>query len=294
MIYYIYQHIRLDTNTIFYIGKGTKKFKGNTYQRAYTKNSRNDYWKNITKSVSYKIEILEEFESEDECLKKETELIKLYGYSWNGTGILCNMVDNNDEIRRLAQIQSKKKNSKEVHQYDLEGNYLKSFPSITDAKKECPCDVYNAAAGRCSSAGGFQWRTTKYDKLKPYNKELVEIQNSKVLYQYDIDNNFIKEWRGSKQPANELNIHRGAIRNCLSGINETAGGYKWSYSKLLKDNNLKKYGVYKNGELIFSNNSLKKCSEYLNLNPYSVSVYLRRGKEYKGYSFKNHKIKSKK
>jgi hypothetical protein len=292
MKYYIYQHVRLDTNEIFYIGKGTKKGKGNAYIRAFTKNSRNQYWKNITQLTSYKVEILEEYESEQDCLKRETELIILHGYSWDGTGTLCNMVKDDQEIKRLARIQAKKKNSKEVHQYDLDGNYLKSFPSITDAIKEYPCDIYNAASERHFTAGGFQWRTIKHDKLQPYSEELNEIQNSKLIYQYDIDNNFIKEWNGTKQPSEKLGIHRGAIRNCLSGIVKTAGSFKWSYSKLLKDDSIKQYGVYKEDQLIFSNDSLKKCSEHLNLNPYSVSVYLRRGKSYKGYIFKCHNIKT--
>jgi len=293
MSYYIYQHIRLDRNEIFYIGKGTKKSKGNTYARAFTKNSRNQYWKNIVQLVPYRVEIIEEHESEEVCLRRETELIRLHGYSWDGTGTLCNMVDDDNEIRRLARIQSVKKSSKEVHQYDLEGNYIKSFPSITDAIKEHPCDIYNAASGRNITAGGFQWRTIKYDKLQPYNEELSEIENSKLVYQYDTDNNLIKKWKGTKQPSEELGIHRGAIRNCLSNLAKTAGGFKWSYFKLLKENNIKRYGVYKEDELIFSNDSLKKCSEHLSLNPYSVSVYLRRGKSYKGYIFKRHNFKTK-
>jgi hypothetical protein len=83
MNYYIYQHVRLDTNEVFYIGKGTKKLKGNVYHRAYTKNSRNEYWKNIVNQTSYKVEILEEFETEKACLLKESELIVLYGFSFS-------------------------------------------------------------------------------------------------------------------------------------------------------------------------------------------------------------------
>ena len=292
MKYYLYQHVRLDTNTVFYIGKGTKKPKGNAYHRAYTKNSRNNYWLNIVNITPYKVEILEEFETEKECLLKETELIIKYGYSWNNTGILCNMVKDDSEIKLLAREGAIKKNSKEVHQYSLSGEYIQSFSSIADAIKKYPFDIYNAVSGRNITAGGFQWRIIKYNKLQPYNEKLNEIENSKLLYQYDIDNNLVKEWKGSKQPSEELNIHRGAIRNCLSNLTKTAGGFKWSYSKLLKDDSVKKYQVYKENKLIYSHNNLKKCAEYLNLNPLSVSVYLRRNKAYKGYTFKYHNIKT--
>jgi hypothetical protein len=223
MNYYIYQHVRLDTNEVFYIGKGTKKLKGNVYHRAYTKNSRNEYWKNIVNQTSYKVEILEEFETEKACLLKESELIVLYGFSWNNTGILCNMVKDDSEIRVRARIAAGKSNCKWVHQYSLNGDYIKSFPSIIDAKKEHPCDIYNAASGRSFSAGGFQWRLYKEDNIDAFSR------TCKTVYQYSLDNTLIKKWNGTKEPSIELSIHRSAIRNCLIGLVKTAGGYIWKY-----------------------------------------------------------------
>jgi hypothetical protein len=288
MKYYLYQHVRLDTNTIFYIGKGKKQLKGNVYRRAYTKNSRNNYWLNIVNMTSYRVEILEEFEIEKECLLKETDLIIKYGYSWNNTGILCNMVKDDSEIKLLAREASIKANSKEVHQYSLSGQYIQSFSSINDAIKKYPCDIYNAASRRHSTAGGFQWRLYKKDNIDAFSRVC------KTVYQYSLDNTLLKEWNGTKEPSEELSINRGAIRNCLSGIVKTAGNFKWSYSKLLKDNSIKKYEVYKENQLIYCHNNLKKCAEYLNLNPFSVSVYLRRNKVYKGYTFKYNNTKTQK
>lgn len=67
-IYYIYIHRRLDTNEIFYVGKG----KNN---RAYSKKNRNNYWKNITKD-GYLVEILHKDLSESDAYLKEIELIE--------------------------------------------------------------------------------------------------------------------------------------------------------------------------------------------------------------------------
>lgn len=39
-MFYVYEHIRNDTNAIFYVGKGKN-------ERAYRTNNRNKYWKNI-------------------------------------------------------------------------------------------------------------------------------------------------------------------------------------------------------------------------------------------------------
>ena len=179
--------------------------------------------------TSYRVEILEEFETEKECLLKETELIIKYGYSWDNTGILCNMVKDDSEIKLLAREGASNKNSKEVHQYSLSGEYIQSFSSVVKAKKEFPCDIYNAAAGRVPSAGGYQWRFIKHDKLDSYSTESSRINKSKSIYQYDKQGLLIKEWKGSKQPSEVLNINRTAIRNCLAGLSKTAGGYIWKY-----------------------------------------------------------------
>ena len=56
------------------------------------------------------------------------------------------------------------------------------------------------------------------------------INNSKKIYQYDLIENFIKEWNGTKEPSLELNINRGSIRNCLCKITKSAGGFIWKYN----------------------------------------------------------------
>lgn len=69
--FYVYRHIRLDTNTPFYVGKGTKN-------RATIKNGRNSRWKNITNKVPYRVEIVLNNLSENDAYKKEIEFISLY------------------------------------------------------------------------------------------------------------------------------------------------------------------------------------------------------------------------
>lgn len=68
--FYVYRHIRLDTDTPFYVGKGNRR-------RAWCKR-RNKYWINIVNLVGYKIEIVESNLSEDQAFSKEIELIKYY------------------------------------------------------------------------------------------------------------------------------------------------------------------------------------------------------------------------
>ena len=47
-MFYVYEHIRNDTNAIFYVGKGKNL-------RAYAKRNRNKYWKNIVNKTKFTV-----------------------------------------------------------------------------------------------------------------------------------------------------------------------------------------------------------------------------------------------
>ena len=98
---YVYQHIRLDTNEIFYIGIGSDL----KYKRAYTKHKRNIHWNCIVNMTNYSVEIIEDgIEWEDAC-KKERFWINHYGRHNLGTGQLCNMTDGGEgTIGRYCSI----------------------------------------------------------------------------------------------------------------------------------------------------------------------------------------------
>ena len=47
-MYFLYRHIRPDTNQVFYIGTGKKRERAmSTLERATSKRNRNKYWANI-------------------------------------------------------------------------------------------------------------------------------------------------------------------------------------------------------------------------------------------------------
>lgn len=81
---FVYKHIRLDTNEIFYIGIGKRK------SRLYSKESRNPYWKNITNNTTFKAEIIKDDLSWEEACQLEIDLIKKYKRKKEG-GLLCNI-----------------------------------------------------------------------------------------------------------------------------------------------------------------------------------------------------------
>lgn len=70
-VYYVYRWIRLDSNTPFYVGKGSG-------HRASSKYKRNRYFKHICSVTDTKSEIIFSGLTEKEAFQKEIEIIKLY------------------------------------------------------------------------------------------------------------------------------------------------------------------------------------------------------------------------
>ncbi len=91
--FYVYRHIRLDTNTPFYVGKGKNK-------RAYAVKKRNNRWQSIVNKHGYRVEFLIININEDLAFKKEMEFIKLYK---NFKYCEANFTDGGDGLRNPSQ-----------------------------------------------------------------------------------------------------------------------------------------------------------------------------------------------
>jgi len=101
-MFYTYCHTRNDTGKIFYIGKGTRKY------RASSKDQRNKYWQNIVNKHGFKSEILAHWNTEKEAFEHEKLLILCFkdmGYT------LANMTEGGEgcskpsvEIRKKMSL----------------------------------------------------------------------------------------------------------------------------------------------------------------------------------------------
>lgn len=94
--WYVYRHIRVDTNMPFYIGIGCKS----NYSRAYENHSskRSSFWCKVKNKTDYKIQILFDSLTKKEAIEKEKEFIKLYGRKDLNLGTLVNMTDGGDGV----------------------------------------------------------------------------------------------------------------------------------------------------------------------------------------------------
>lgn len=109
----VYRHIRKDKNQPFYIGIGSK-------YRANTKHERNSIWNRIVNKTDYYVEILFEYQDREDAIKKEMELISLYGRINNGTGILSNMTDGGEGA--VGSVFTKERRDVMSKKYSGKGN----------------------------------------------------------------------------------------------------------------------------------------------------------------------------
>lgn len=84
MMFYVYEHIRPDTNTIFYVGKGKQ-------DRGYTRNGRNPHWHHVVnKADGFSVRMVAENVDEELAFLLEVERID----QLRRLGVkLCNMTD---------------------------------------------------------------------------------------------------------------------------------------------------------------------------------------------------------
>ncbi len=208
-IYYIYIHIRVDLNVPFYVGVGTirseRKYYKQRYYRAHNKSRRTKFWKNIINKTDYRIEVLEESLDEVYILKREQELIQLYGRRDLGSGTLVNLTDGGEGCKRMKMSEearfrmkensgmrgilgNKHHSSIEVYQYDLEGNYVGSHKGILDISRKLniPANkIIDNASGRAKRGDKWMWfYQFKGYKISPY-KPNTKNQYTKQLNKYD-------------------------------------------------------------------------------------------------------------
>lgn len=88
--FYVYEHWRLDTDSCFYVGKGTKK-------RAYSSDRRNTHWKNIVAKLDrigsgYEVRMVATGLSEEDAFSLEIERISF----WRDKVDLANITNGGD------------------------------------------------------------------------------------------------------------------------------------------------------------------------------------------------------
>lgn len=199
----VYQHRKLDTNEIFYIGIGK------LMKRAYSKHHRNKWWKNIVNKHDYKVEILYENVTWEEACNIEINLIKEYGRKDLGLGSLCNLTNGGEGVLGLIFKHSEESKLKI-------SNFQKGKIVSEETRKKL--SLINLGNQNCKGK-----ITSEETKLKISKSNIGKPKKGKQII--DLNTNLI--YNSITIVANKFNIKNRTLANYLSGVRKNKTSFRY-------------------------------------------------------------------
>jgi hypothetical protein len=223
VIYFLYRHIRIDKNIPFYIGIGRINdciiSHNPIYYRAYCKD-RNNLWKKNTSKTNYCVEIIFECNNFNEILNNEIEFIKLYGRIDLNTGSLANLTDGGEGIVNVS-TETKLKISNKLKGIKRSDETKKKLSFYFTGRKNG--SIHNGLSKKNISIKNSGNKNGMYGKFGSNNKL------SKAILQFDLNNNFIKEWSCARDIQREINISYKQVSDNVRGRQKTCHGFIFKY-----------------------------------------------------------------
>ena len=132
-------------------------------------------------------------------------------------------------------LQAVESTKKSIFCYDLFGNFIQMFPSLSEAERIT--GINNSNISRAAKTKGrtknFQWRYQYYDSIPPYKRRIGNIGKrvcGRPVIQYDKNYNFIQQFDTIREAERSTGIHGGSISEACSNKRKTAGGFIWKYA----------------------------------------------------------------
>jgi len=228
MKYTIYKIKDYETDEIVYVGCTTKVLKKRlaahfvdvSRDRPYAKTKAKWFKDSINSGISPKIMPIECHTDKDEALNREKYWIKELN------PVLNTIYVNNTNTKSLSEKISDT-HSKTIHQYNKDGNFIKSWKSATKAAialNTCSANISSVAAGKRKLASGFMWRFNKVNKIPKHKIDTFQ----KEIHKYTMDGIYITSYiNGRSVPEVGYKLISKACNNNIGSVY----GFKYSFVK---------------------------------------------------------------
>ena len=130
-------------------------------------------------------------------------------------------------------IEKYRKTHYKIIQYDINGNYQKTFSGYKEIEEECGFDpkvISNACHEKISTAYGHQWRSEfspPPGKVEHYKKAVEYTQ----VIQKTLDGEIVNIFKNAKEAAIAMNAKNTKhILNVCNGRKKTGYGYLWEFA----------------------------------------------------------------
>ena len=134
-----------------------------------------------------------------------------------------------EEAILRGKTSSSLKRGREILQYDLNNNFIQSFPSIKVAAEKCqlqPANIRKCANGERKRCGNYKW---KYANNNIKNKKQTKI------YQYDLQHHLINIFNNKLEASKATGCDNSGISKVCNGKAKTCGGYIWEEKEILEE-----------------------------------------------------------
>ena len=265
-MYYVYEHYKKDTDQIFYVGIG--KIESGKYNRANSLAKRNPHWNAVVKKHGFYSKIVFESEDRDDVCDREIDLIFFYGRKDLGTGPLVNKTSGGEKT------------------------FIMSEDSVSNGvQKRTENGTYN----KCAEIARERMLTNN-----PWKGKTHDGFNKKEVFQYDAEpGNFVGKYKSIRFASQALGFSSNkVISKCLSGENQTGGGYIWYYSYQGEKVNRIRRGIAKDqlkavveidqdGNILNEWECIADAAKNFGVTSSAIGQSLKKGKNFRGRILKN-------
>lgn len=276
---YLYRHIRLDKNEVFYIGIGSDS----SFERAKSKHGRNYHWNNVIKKTQYLVEIILHDIEESKLKNKEIEFIKLYGRRDLKLGTLVNLTDGGDgQLGNSPSLEVRKKQS-EIMKIKAKNKSYKDLSSkASRGKKKFSggSSIYVGISKVKYESGTIRWQSSICFHRKGINLGLYKLEED-AAKAYDIK---ALELFGIDCVLNFPELKIKYLNDEIILIKESKKSFADSLSRPIIQYNLKTDEVIK--EWISSRQAEREGDKFFHSAILSCCKNQKRYKSHKGFGWK--------
>jgi hypothetical protein len=151
------------------------------------------------------------------CLSGKYNYSRGYFWTYNYYLKLPDVILNKIKISKKYKTEIFK--TSKIYQYDLNGDFINEYNTLNDVSNDLIYrnNVLRVLEGRYKNSDNYIWKLEYYKKL-PQNILNTHIHKAKkIVYQYDLDGNFIKKYDTILSVAKSFNVRGGNVTNALNG-----------------------------------------------------------------------------
>lgn len=179
------------------------------------------------------------FDIIEECTPEELNEKEIYWIAFYNTylGLGYNNTPGGNDTSCAVKV-----NEMPVEQYSLNGEYITTYKSASEAGRKLNIEQSNISYccnnhPRYKHAGGYQWKYVNSNKVIIPIVGKIHSTKKKILGQYTLENILLNIYPSAMEAERQTGINHRHISEVCNNQRKTAGNYHWKYINEGENNN---------------------------------------------------------